>query len=193
MKRSSFVVVSFYTRDTGYEIEIQDRLIPSLEELGVAHDVVGVESRGTWRLNIFQKPYVIRDMLAKHAGTNIVWLDSDAVLVRRPEAFDCTQADFACHFRWGRKLSSGTMFFRNNDRIKNLVEDWISTIEMHPDLGETTEQKLLHSILPHHPEIEVDELPLAYSMIFDGEQISDPVVVHYQASRRLRDDLDERR
>lgn len=187
MSSDEFIVVSFYTRNTGYEQEVKERLIPSLERLGVAYDVVGVESKGSWNLNIYQKAYVIRDMLRKHAPKNVVWLDADAELARFPDAFASNEFDFACHFRRGRKLSSGTMFFRNSAATNKLVDHWVQAIETHPEHGVRTEQEILLDILPAHGDLAIGRLPLEYSMIFDGDQVENPVVVHHQASRRFKD------
>jgi len=182
----SYVVVSFYTLNSGYEVEIQEKLIPSLKRLNVPYDVVGLNSQGSWNLNIYQKAYVIRDMLIKHESMDIVWLDSDAVLCRNPDEFESMDEDFGCHFRFGRKLSSGTMFFRNNGRIVSLVNDWVEAIEGHPEYGVVTEQAILKDVLERRVDVSVCRLPLEYSMIFDAVQVEDPVVTHYQASRRFK-------
>jgi len=186
MSENSFKVVSFYTKNTGYETEIMERLVPSLERHNLSFDVVGIESKGSWNLNIYQKAYVIGGMLKKHHDKNIVWLDADAEVVRYPELFDTTDCDFGFHYRFNRKLSSGTMFFRNNGRVSDLIEHWIKTIERHPEYGLKTEQELLLEVLPEHPDLKIGHFPLEYSMIFDGEQVDDPVVVHHQASRRFK-------
>lgn len=189
MLEHGFIVVSYYTLDTGYEREIQKRLLPSLAKLDIPHDIVGLKSLGRWNLNIYQKAHVIRDMLRKHSDVNVVWLDADAEVLRYPTLFDEIAGDFACHFRRGKGLSSGTMFFRNNGRIAELVNAWIAAIELHPQHGTITEQKVLQGLLPAHPNVEVERLPLAYSMIFDREQVPEPVIVHHQASRRLKKEV----
>lgn len=186
MSAPSFLVVSFYTLGTGYEREINERLVPSLRAHGLGHEVVGIESRGSWGLNIFQKAYVIADMLRKHPSRNIVWLDADAVVVRYPDLFDTTDCDFGCHFRYGRKLSSGTMFLRNNEKVADLVSHWVQVIEARGGDTSKTEQQLLLEILPAHTDLRIGRFPLEYSTIFDGEQTAEPVIVHYQASRRFK-------
>ena len=117
----SFMVTSFYTKNTGYEQVMNERLLPSLEKFKLKHKIFALNNLGSWNLNIYQKALVLKKMLEEYSE-NIVWLDADAVVQRYPDKFDTLKADFACHFRFdGIKLSSGTMFFRNTEKIKSFT------------------------------------------------------------------------
>ena len=145
----SFMVTSFYTKNTGYEQVMNERLLPS-----------------------------------------IVWLDADAVVQCYPDKFNTLQADFACHFRFnGIKLSSGTMFFRNTEKIKSLINQWIDEIKHHSQYGDESEQLILQNLLKKRGDILIENLPLSYSMIFDArpdQRVEKPVIEHFQASRKLK-------
>jgi hypothetical protein len=81
------VVVSFYTEGTGYEQEA-GRLVESLYRFGLEHDVQPRPNMGGWKKNNDYKPAFILEMMEKHKGRDIVWLDSDAVVMAYPELWD---------------------------------------------------------------------------------------------------------
>ena len=111
----TFIVTSFYTIGNGYEDEAKQRLIPSLEKFGIPYDVVGIASKGPWRRNIYEKAQIILDAMQRVGyGVDVVWLDADAEVVSYPKLFNELKCDFAYHARGpSKRLSSGTMFFRN--------------------------------------------------------------------------------
>ena len=160
---NKFVVVSFYTLGDGYEKAAKERLIPSLEAHDVPYFIQGVQGHGNWGRNILMKSAVILNAMeqAGYSGENIVWLDADAELCQYPTLFEelADQCDFAYHRRFGRNLSSGTMFFRNKYACRQLVEHWNRDCDRELDKGgRRTEQALLKSILPVH-NVSVYDLP----------------------------------
>lgn len=190
----TFVVTSFYTTGTGYEKEAKERLIPSLEKFGIPYDIVGIASKGPWKRNIYEKAQVILDAMKRVGyGVAVVWLDADAEVVSYPKLFNELNADFAYHARGeAKRLSSGTMYFRNNFASQALVEGWRNVLHSALERGDArTEQELLKEVvLPNHPLLEVEHLPLSYSTIFDRAQPDEPVVIrHHQASRRLKKEV----
>ena len=192
----SFMVTSFYTKNTGYEQVMNERLLPSLEKFKLKHKIFALNNLGSWNLNIYQKALVLKKMLEEYSE-NIVWLDADAVVQRYPDKFDTLKADFACHFRFdGIKLSSGTMFFRNTEKIKSLINQWIDEIKHDPHYGDTWEQMILENLLKKRGDILVENLPLSYSMIFDArpeQRVEKPVIEHFQASRKLKKTIGDNR
>ena len=50
---SKFIIVAFYTKDTGYELEIK-KLVSSLNVLNLEYDVQGIKNLGSW-----QKKYTV--------------------------------------------------------------------------------------------------------------------------------------
>ena len=190
------MVTSFYTKNTGYEQVMNERLLPSLEKFKLKHKIFALNNLGSWNLNIYQKALVLKKMLEEYSE-NIVWLDADAVVQRYPDKFDTLKADFACHFRFdGIKLSSGTMFFRNTEKIKSLINQWIDEIKHHSNYGDETEQLILQNLLKKRGDILVENLPLSYSMIFDArpdQRVEEPVIEHFQASRKLKKTIGDNR
>lgn len=208
------IFVACYTLDTAYEAEAK-KLRASLEHHGLRHDIQGYESRGSWMANVHYIPIFCREMLRKHPGESIVYLDADCIVQRFPVLlFDLDQAegvDFAVyhlarpqpptmkrdpknryrqievpHPPW-RELLDGTMYFRNTRESRDLVDQWIAQDEREPN---KFEQKVLEEMLPS-ADIKWSSLPAEYCFIFDndiqkGEAKEEPVIVHYQASRRLR-------
>jgi hypothetical protein len=181
--RPRFVVVSFYTKDTDYEQEAR-KLIETLEQFGVKHDVQPVENRKDWVLNTQQKPAFIKAMLQKH-GCPVVWLDADARLAAYPELFHgLGDVDFAAHFRDGKELLSGTMFINNTPTAFGMLDDWISCNTKNPKVPD---QKTLANVIFKIANIRIAVLPASYCKIFDlMKSVPNQVVLHTQASRRLK-------
>lgn len=178
--------VSFYTKKTGYEQEVKN-LIFSLEVWGLNYKIGRIDSLGSWQKNTHYKAKFIRKML-DYCNTPIVWVDADAVIKDRPVLFETLKADFACHLRGGSELLSGTLYFANNDTVKSFVDDWIATNEKHPDVWE---QKNLQAVLPKWKDkINIFYLPPEYCLIFDlMRKEGEPVIEHYQASRRFKEKI----
>ena len=193
----TFIVASFYTINTGYEAEAKQRLIPSLEAFGIPYDIVGIASKGPWERNIYEKGQVILDAMQRVGYVvDVVWLDADAEVVSYPKLFNELKCDFAYHARGKQqRLSSGTMYFRNNFAGRLLVEDWRNKLrdEVSSTRPRTEQQVLQKDVLPFYPQLKIEHLPLSYSTIFDKTQPDEPVVIrHHQASRRLKNEVVKR-
>jgi len=179
------VVISYYTKDTGYAVEVK-RLRRSLYVHGLEHDVVGVDSLGSWQANTHYKAAFIRNMLKKYPSRALLFLDADAAVCKYPELFvGMTDIDIAVHFRHGKELLSGTLYFRNTEATRTLVDNWIALNDANPSVWE---QKNLATVLEKMDGIRVHRLPPEYCCIFDTmiKESGDPVIEHYQASRRLK-------
>lgn len=179
----SFTVISFYTVNTPYEKEIQ-KLIASLDMYNVKHSVSSIQTLGSWEKNCQHKARCILHAM-ETIETNIVWLDADAVITRYPSLFDELECDLAYHYLEHRKeLLSGTLFLANNERMRELVREWIAL----NDTNRAWDQKNLQSIVENRNNIAKQVLPAAYCKIYDNrhQQVTDPVVMHYQASRRYK-------
>ena len=187
----TFIVTSFYTAGTGYEKEAKERLIPSLEKFGIPYDIVGIASKGPWRRNIYEKAEIILNAMQRVGyGVAVVWLDADAETVSYPKLFNELKGDFAYHARGpSKRLSSGTLFFKNNAAARLFVLGWRNDLVAAAERQDRrTEQQILqHETLPKHKKLKIEHLPLSYSTIFDKTQPDEPVVIrHHQASRRLK-------
>lgn len=196
MKRMP-IIISHYTKDTGYETEVKN-LIESLDKYKLKYDIEAIPSFKTkdgvkaWRRNSNYCSLLVQKMLNKYPDHNVLRVDADAVFKSIPFLFTDKNfdADIAAHihdFRWHtNELLGGTIFFKNNDRVKSLVNQWALDCminkpnERNPDL-------LQNIINSKKFDIKFESLPASYCTIFDSmSDTKDPVILHNQASRRFK-------
>jgi hypothetical protein len=193
---SDLVIVAYYTLNTPYEQEAE-KLINSLNKLGLTHDVVGVPNLGNWQANTRFKAKFMQAMLDKHIGKNLLYVDSDAIVHSKPVLFKDYEADIAVRwqdFRWREnECLSGTIFMANNKKTRELCQRWQGINESEGPNATTFEQWNLGSIIKQmesEGKITSKNLPPEYTMIFDSMRAMYPNVVpvieHFQASRKLR-------
>jgi hypothetical protein len=193
---NDLVIVAYYTLNTPYEDEAK-KLIRSLNKLGLNHDVVGVANLGNWQANTRFKAKFMEDMLNKHIGRNLLYIDSDAIVHSRPVLFENYNADIAVRwqdFRWRKdECLSGTIFMANNEKTRELCRRWQRVNTSEGPNATTFEQWNLGSVIKEmeaEGKIITKNLPPEYTMIFDSMRSmypdTVPVIEHFQASRKLR-------
>lgn len=197
---TKFVVVGFHTPGD-YEEVVKNHLQKSLDRLGMWYDITQVDDRRSWLGNIAWKPRILQQKLIQHAGTDILYLDADAELLQYPLLMDNLppEVDLAFHNldhrTWYNKVTdrvevfNGTIFLRNNDRVRNFVNQWLTVTEQTPKRGE-------HHIfeqLVRTSGLTLYGLPLEYAYITSlpsGQPphvtVENPVVIHTQASRNYK-------
>lgn len=196
IKRPQYI--SFYTKNTAYQLE-KDRLKNTARALGIIVDFYEQENLGTWRANIHDRIRILRHFLDKYKGQDIVYIDCDAEIVKYPSLFDnWNKGDLGIHKldrrkyfkRWNEywqeeyEYLGGTMFFKNNDITKQLLELWE---EMDKPMNTALSQMTLIYAIRKMQEkgLKVYELPANYCQIFDVmADAGEPVIEHFQASRR---------
>ena len=187
MIKNDFTVVSMFTTGTNYEQEAQ-MLKDSAQKFKVPLEVYEVPNLGSWVENANQKVSVILDALMKYKGA-IVWTDADSVFNDFPELFNHLSCDIAAHKieQWNEILS-GTVYFAYNETTINFLKAWM---EMGVS-GTCTDAVNMQFLLESREDIIFDRLPAEYVKIFDNphQQCNDPVIVHNQASRRLKNTLE---
>lgn len=193
---NNLVIVAYYTLNTPYEEEAK-KLIRSLNKLGLNHDVVGVTNLGNWQANTRFKAKFMEDMLNKHQGKNLLYVDSDAIVHSKPVLFQDYNADIAVRwqdFRWRKnECLSGTIFMANNEKTRELCRRW-QRINISEGPGATTfEQWNLGTVIKEmeaEGKLITKNLPPEYTMIFDSMRSMYPnivpVIEHFQASRKLK-------
>lgn len=182
-----YVVVAYYTRDTGYEVEVK-KLEASLEQLHLSYDITPIKNQGSWQKNTHFKPYFIRQMLFKHFPKDIVYVDADAVFRSYPILFDNFNHDIGFVIYRNNELFSGTLYLANNPGVYDLLDSWQ---ELCFNNQEIFEQRLLHqALIKHKDRLNLLQLPFNYCKIFDDPQIADPVIEQFQASRKLKEEID---
>lgn len=180
----TYLVTSFYTENTPYEKEVR-ALLDSVRKLRIDALIEAVPNLGSWEKNCQHKARFLLDMLDRFPRTNLVWVDADAVFLKRPVLFETLDCDLAYHqLEKDRELLSGTLFVRNCLGSRQLLADWVALNARNDEW----DQRNLQTLLERRPSLNCYRLPAAYCKIFDSqEQVTDdPVVVHYQASRRFR-------
>jgi len=189
--KNDIVYVSMYTHGTPYEQEVKI-LDASLRKYKLFYEIVGIRPQGSWIKNTQMKPQIILDNMNKH-NKDVVWLDADAEILEQPVFFDSIATDLSFHaLTWHKgtpnefqEILVGTVYFRNNDLVKELLRKWISLNKQvdKPD-GETFQMLMNDS-----RGISVTVLPPEYVRIFDSEQMEGikPIIVHNQASRRFKE------
>lgn len=191
-----WVAVTFYTKGTGYEQEVK-KLRASAESLGVPLDEYAYPSRGSWRKNLNYKSYCILEAMKDRPGTDIVFIDADAVIRQWPILFDGLSVaqtyDIAFHrFKQsrldpGKELLSGTLWIANTAVGREIVTEWHREATRTPAIRH---QRALDRVLQAKCRgARQFVLPIEYTAIFDHPAVRgkvEPVIEHFQASRRLR-------
>ena len=182
------VVVSYYTMGTGYEQEAAG-LRACCDDLGLVCDIRGVASRGSWEANCAMKAAFVRDRWLEH-GDGVVWVDADARLARAPELLRARGFDFAVHRCSGWQFASGTVCFWRTAGAGALLDAWVARCEEDPWRWDQVSLDLAWEDTVRSGTLRTLWLPQAYTKIFDrGSEDptgADPVIVHHQASRRLK-------
>jgi hypothetical protein len=189
--------------DTGYEQEIV-KLKNSLFVLGLQSFIEAIPSRGSWRANSNYVAQNVLSALLQYPDRDVLRVDADAVFQRYPDLFltEGFDADVAAHvhdFRWHhQELLGGTLFFKNTLEVRRLVNDWVDwCLVSRPSErpGDLLQELLRCEIAPdyHKYRVKFAELPDTYCKIFDiMRDVRDPVIEHFQASRRFRKQVDRK-
>lgn len=187
--------VSYYTLNTGYEQEIKNLTLSS-KKLSLETDFVAIESKGSWEQNCCYKPQFLLEMLEKHKRP-IVWIDADAVILKKPLFFDSLECDIALRIyedlplEHPSKVNTATVYLRNTKQVKELLKLWKARCHyiLANKIGEPWDQSALRDVLfQQESPISVKPLPDSYCTIYDKKitPLEDAVILQYQASRTLK-------
>ena len=177
------LVVSFYTCNTPYEVEVR-RLLESCERFQLETYVECRDSIGNWHLNCCQKGPFVLECLHRFQRP-VLWLDADAEVVAYPKLFEEAEFDFGVYI--GEQLNSGTAFFAYTPKALTLVDLWAALCQRR---ARSLDQVLLDQAYRRlKRELKTRLLPQSYCKVFDApwrDAEQKPVIVHHQASRRHR-------
>lgn len=200
---NKFKVGCFFTQDTEYQDIYLKYFKASCDKFDFEQCSTVSGNHGNWYRNVAEKPNMIMQTLSTMEKDEcLVFLDVDATVNKYPQLFHDIpeEYDIAFHtLNWNlwygynapnpvMELLTGTMFFRNNDKVKALCREWY-------DLAKNTnewEQKVLAKILLDKPDIKVYNLPIEYCFLNSRpggkEPLIDcePVITHYQVSREMK-------
>ena len=205
---NKFIIGTFYTKETPYEDVFNKFFLQSVMQSALKDNiewkVVAVDNQGSWIKNVAQKPKVILEILNTMLEVGdtraLVFLDADSTIENFPILFNelSENVDVALHYldwqSWYRnginrkELLTGTMFFRNNERVRDLVQEWYDQA-IKTDLWE---QQVLEKIIIRK-NLTIYEIPVEYCYIKtlpNGNKphviCDNPVIVHHQVSRTLK-------
>lgn len=187
--QKKYIIVSFYTPEYTNDIL---RLTKSVKRFNLPYDfellknlpLEGKDKYKNWSKNAYQKAEFIKKMMNKYPNKDIVWIDADAEIQQYPTLFDnISNFTIACHYRNNIELLTGTLYVRNDDFGKKIIDEWI--IE-NKNSNNFLEQKNLETIIKKYPT-KIYKLPDTYCKIFDiMKETINPVIEHFQSSRQWR-------
>ena len=191
MPRRMPLVVSHYTFNTEYE-KIVGRLKASLKRFDLDYYIEGIHTQGSWRKNSNYCAKLIQDCFYKFPERTLLRVDADAVIQKSPDLFTEEQFDAdiaACVYDFSYRKNEflgGTMFFNNTSRVRIIVNEW-SQLACGDRFNERNGDLLQELIEKYSDVIKFVSLPPSYCKIFDRmDDAGDPVIEHFQASRRNR-------
>ena len=191
------LIVGYYTTGTPYEKDA-DILRKNLDAFSIPHDIREVPNLGSWQKNTQFKSRFIQQMLQEITGP-FTYLDVDAEIQSQPVLLDGLSCDIAAHKFCGHELLSGTVFFGNTPKCREVVERWVKLciefpdsfpagfLSYHPKGGRAWDQRLLCKAIESTPGISFFDLPPEYCYIHDLSKKQYPgvvpVIMHLTASR----------
>jgi hypothetical protein len=189
MKRP--IIISFYTPN--YR-EFADNLKRSVKKFEFDFTIPGIQPIGKhWINNVYWRANFIQTMLNKYQH-DLVWIDADAEMKAYPFLFDNFEGDFGAHFyQWPKsercpngvmEVLGGTMYFAYNDRVMDLVNEWVKLNTEKP--LQPRSQWVLQMALKNWSG-NIVNFPPSYCYInrfMSGK--CNPVIEHYQASGKFR-------
>jgi len=172
-----YTVCAYYT-EGDYE-DVVKPLRESLEHLGIKHYLKKYPSRGLWIENCAMKPEFILHCLERFE--KILYVDADAIFDREPE--DIFTGDMHYYKFRGEEPLSGTLYF--NRKAIPFIEAWV---ELQKEHTRVFDQEVMATLIPKfQSQMSIKPLPDKYIKIFDlMRRVVNPVITHYQASRKYR-------
>lgn len=180
----SYVICAYYTESYIDEIS---QLHQSLIDLKLNHFLYPHEDLGYWEKNTRAKPAFIQHCLDKFKDYNIAYTDADSVFRKEPELFASIKEDIGV-FRapeesdyFTHDYLTSTVFFSNNQNCRKLIDLWIAeqnagALQVDQDSFDIAMKKM--------PELSVFHFPFSYVKVFDQQKGVEPVIEHFQASRK---------
>lgn len=182
-------LISFYTKNTIYEKEVED-LLSSCRALEIDHYVEERDDLGSWERNCAQKPIFILECINKF-NEPVLWVDSDAILLQKP-SLQLHQYDLALYFNNPTHARSATIFFNATREARKFLTLWHKELLKKNSKVDTQDQPVMNELIQEKkiPNLKIGELPLEYMHIFDRDSIplEKTVILHFQASRTAKMD-----
>lgn len=193
------IVISFYTKDTFYQLEVQN-LIASCEKFGIICDIEAINSFGSWEVNCAFKPFFIHRKL-QELKQPVLWVDADAIFKKKPEILPVFAKDFAVRINADipidhpSRVMSGTVYANYTAGADALLRLWAKRSQEEINRVGRKEEfwdqiSLRDALYCEENPAAFDTLPHTYTRIVDHrgdlQLEEEPVIEHYQASRRYK-------
>ena len=187
-----------------YQLEVKS-LIESCEKWNLAYHIEPIESFGSWELNCSYKPFFLLSKLQEFKRP-LFWVDADGVFLQPPSLLEEFSADLAvrinasCAANHPSKVVSSSIFVNETQEAATLLKQWASEcyrVLSAPDRErEFWDQVGLRDVIFSGSHgAKVVNLPHSYTTIdghpVDQKEILNPVIMHYQASRRYKKMINE--
>ncbi len=191
------LVVSFFTVDPIYKKEAAE-FVKTLKAFDIEYDIRGLKPSTTWRLNSNMKWPFILDMMEKHKGRNIVWMDVDSRIRKYPIKLKEIDCELALHFiDWKKypdvkgvprdclQAACGVVYIKNIEKMHSFMNEFLMLREKSPLVPDAVIMK--DFVKQIGKKVDVFNLPASYCQIYDlmMEEVH-PVIEQMQASRKLK-------
>lgn len=184
-------IISFYTKNTIYEKEIED-LASSCKALGIDHYIEARKDLGCWEKNCCQKPLFIYECMERF-NTPLLWIDADGIVLKKPQ-LNLGNCDLGLYFNNIRTkhVRNGTIYVSPTNAAKKFMLLWYKTLQKlnaRKNKELTTDQPVMIDLIQKAP-LKIAKLPIEYTQVFDRDPIpfEKTVIIHFQASRTCRMD-----
>ena len=182
-------VVGFCTINTPYEEEAE-KMKASAYAVGIKEvRLYKMVSKATWELNCQQKAAIILQA-CEDLKRPFLYVDADARFNRSlPDEISSweKQYDIGVHYFKKVELLSGTLYINPTPRTKFILLDWVSYCMTAPTAWD---QKILQGIFEKDTLTRINYLPPEYTWIYDLSLRyyggGNPIITHYQASRKYK-------
>lgn len=182
-----FKVVSYYTEN--YK-EYFSMFILSIGHYDIDHHIIQLPT-WSWSKACNYKPTFILECMEKF-NKPIVWIDIDTIIYSNLNYFNeliDRNVDVSYYFRRNREVLSGTLFFNNTDKAKEVLLKWKEESKNIYMWDQKNLQNVLHCF--DRNKINIEYLPVGYCY-FDllKNELKDDIIhiEHLQASREYNPD-----
>jgi len=181
-------VVAFYTKDTEYEKEAEIWK-DSFSSCKTA--LFPLENKGSWELNCAMKSQVLLSALLNFEDP-ILYVDIDARLCRPLEEIPDPTLPGFCFLNyktgdWDRQLASGTIYLPQTTTSFKILLEWGNIQEANPEVWDQV--TLQHVIESNKHQYQI--LPKDWLGVSRHQELPNPIIYHTQASRRLKETINE--
>lgn len=186
MRPPTYIACAYCTPDY---LELAKHMRSSLEKFSIPLFLKEIADQGTWEKNTLIKPSIILECLNQHHDKDVLYIDTDAVMVKRPDLLDHITTDIALYVNAHKgkrgllsfRANSGTVFIRNTAMSRKFLQIWIDKQASANRF--TVDQDTLSQAIAACSGLTITTLPKSYYKIFD-QQSDDTVIEHFQASRK---------